>query len=192
MTPPSKRYETVAAADLGAWLLQIAPSEPAYVLLQGYPFTGFAIWSAGGLELPVGFAAPTAADWKLYWDVRVFDGAQEWHCWRAQGKWRFRHARRRDWLPPNSMERTYALWGEKSETAGLFRTDTEDRDIEVWLPEAAVQGIAAPAGLRTLLRIEYEESTGLTGITDTMLLRFIDPRMIITGDETGLEQEQTA
>lgn len=161
------------AAWLGARAADTGPS--AYLLLQGYPYTGFALFENGELRIPAVPGTVTGTEWNLYSDVRLFDGEQEWHCWRAGGRWRFRHARKTDWT---GIERVYVLWGNDkgSEQTGLFRLDSEDRGAKVYLPASAVANISAPAGLRMLLRVEYEENTGIAGITDAMIVGFERPQ----------------
>lgn len=156
---------TQAASKLGG---------SCYLLVQGYPFTTFGRFLENGSpEFPPvvpeagGFIAPdpVRVSWDLFWDVRVFGAAGDWHAWRSSGgEWKSRLLKAAECR----FERHYLLWGEETKDAGggwICRTET--RGARVWLPSDQ----AHATKLRVRLRIDYDEN-GVAGIIDAALVGF--------------------
>ena len=148
-----------------------------YLLLQGYPMTGFAsVTKDRRLSLPSDLLHQVL-DWNLFWDVRMFGQQAEWHAWRNNvGAWNDRLAKPGAW--PGAIERSYVLWGNTvSRAQGGWACCHEQRGAEVWVPEQVARN-GLPVRLRVLHRVEYEPHTGLAGITDAMICGFEggDPR----------------
>lgn len=145
----------------------------AWLLVQGYPATGFLVVTQEGLLTPPDGLAPPL-DWNLYWDLRLFGSKGEWHCWRtAPNVWRGRFCAANEWK--DFMDREDALWGTQVETQGkdgrLWSRLWEQRGASVWVP-FEVKEAQLPVRLKIRRRVDYQPSTGLAGFTDAMILGF--------------------
>lgn len=145
----------------------------AWLLVQGYPATGF--WVATGEQIlfPPDGSSPSL-DWNLYWDVRLFGNKGEWHLWRTgQGKWRGRFCTASEW--EDFLDREDALWGTQVETKtadGRKWTKLwEERGAAVWVP-FEVRKEKLPVRLKIRRKVDYQPDTGLAGFTDAMILGF--------------------
>ena len=84
-----------------------AMNEGAYLVVEGYEWTGLAVWRHGSFALP---------DDKFTWrmteceELRLFDANGEWHCWRAGTEWDAKWRSAADWRERH-IERKYILWG---------------------------------------------------------------------------------
>jgi hypothetical protein len=159
------------------WLAGVARQARscALLLLQGYPYTGFAAFDeTGKVTLPAEFPQPDEDKWKLYWDIRIFDRETEWHAWRAgSGVWFFRAANWRHWPSHDeaAYQRDYAIWGTQRRVTDGWRCFSEDRGAAVWIPGSAGDFQEFPR-LRVRLRPDYEDDTGIAGIVDAMIVGF--------------------
>lgn len=143
------------------------------VLLQGYPYTGFArIDTKWGLRLPL---KDVSLRKDLYWDVRMFSPQGEWHLWKknARGEWGKRFAAPNTW---NIIERLHRLWGASVPLRdGEWFRYQEANGATIYLPEE----IRNPA-LKVHLRVERdvrgkdEKRTNLAGIVDAMICEIVE------------------
>ena len=138
-----------------------------FLLLQGYPMTGFARMAAGKLEFPAGFKNP---DWNLFWDIRMFGSGGEWRLWRA-GKWQGLFRGAEEWPKARIIDRDYVLWGNdkpKPADSSWFRY-SEANGVQLWSPIEKPKGHVLRLKVRELIGFE-QERTGLAGIVDAMIL----------------------
>lgn len=159
-----------------AWLKDVAlkAGPRTLLLLQGYPYSGFAAFTAdGAVSIPEHLPPPAEDGWKLYWDLRVFNGETEWHGWRTgDGVWLYRKARLKEWPAENRTDyrRDYYLWGsDEPQDRGAWHLFREDRGAEVWIPKTAGD-FTAPPRLHMQLRHDFDPKSGIAGIVDSMVV----------------------
>ena len=159
---------------MGEWLLgkrgAVGPDPVA--LLQGYPFTGFVRVTDEGLDFPPAWAeAGRSVDWELYWDVRLFGGRGEIHCWRrGRSGWHWR-------LLAAGGEgadlQLYPLWGERDAARAVpgWECYWETRGAEIWVPAEHAKG-RPELSLQVRRRVEPDPTSGLAGVVDAGILCF--------------------
>lgn len=164
------------------WLLDKAPQtadREAWLLIQGFPATGFARILDGRLELrlsPSG-ESPESIDWRRYFDVRMFGPKGEWHLWLGPKRaWRGRFRSKNDWPREQRIHRYFALWGTTAGREGDWYHCTETRGAEVWVPAFAARDPVPgqpwrPARLRIRQQVACDE-TGIAFVRDAMILGF--------------------
>jgi CRISPR-associated protein (TIGR03984 family) len=159
------------------WLIQLrseVSDGDAWLLVQGYPATGFWVVTDNNLLTPPDGSKPVL-EWNLYWDIRLFGKKGEWHLWRTgHDAWRGRFCVPDEWA--DFMDREDALWGtqvETTETAGRKWTRLwEERGACLWVP-FKVRKDNLPVRLKIRRRVDFQPGTGLAGFTDAMILGFV-------------------
>lgn len=149
-------------------------AEQADLLIQGYPFTSFGRLVKGkALDLPPQFAALNR-NWSLFWDVRVFAAAGEWHAWRdRRGRWKARV-----WLAKKDAgnllaEQHYPLWGwgnPKTVVDGAWGYRPEGNGAAVWLPQEVLE--REPRVSLTMCQVAETGRNGIAVVVDTVIRRF--------------------
>jgi CRISPR-associated protein (TIGR03984 family) len=157
----------------------VAGSGTAYLLIQGYPATGFGKINDGKIDLRLepDVHGDVELEWDYYFDVRMFGELGEWHCWHTlRGDWNARFANETEWKDSDNekyFERNYVLWGTQFIGRGDWCECLEKgRGARIWIPIFVPVGKGKPASLRIRHRVEFDKNTGLAGITDAMIVRF--------------------
>jgi hypothetical protein len=152
-----------------SWLEERASElgEGAYLFVEGYEFTGLAVWRNGGFHFPVEFS------WRLSEceDLRLFADRGEWHCWRASTGWNMRWKEAADWKKEDRVERRHVLRGRKVREAGNgWWTLFEAAGAAISVPFEVTEDIARrPLRLVIWHRLEDDPVTGQRFIKDAML-----------------------
>jgi hypothetical protein len=144
------------------------------VLLQGYPYTGFARFDADkGLCLPL---QDISLQKPLYWDIRIFSPEGEWHLWKrnAKGEWGKRFAPANEWR--FHIERIHRLWGGSApQKEGDWFRYQETNGARVYLPvEIRNPALKVHARIQRDLRGSEGERTNLAGIVDAMICAIVE------------------
>ena len=142
--------------------------EPVSALLQGYPFTTFALVRDGHFLLPSELKGK--GDWSGLFDLRLFNKKAELHAWKTgSGKWMGR-IRADDAGPETSL----VLWGTTIEQADdeHFTCLVEDRGVRFWAPKSNVVGKKLPLKLKAREYLEPDKITGLVQVMDYRLCGF--------------------
>ena len=173
------------------WIETAGAAAGPFVLLQGYPYTGFAVVRDGKLILPPATRrAPEALNWETFWDVRVF-GSGERHAWRYGHDWYWR-PRTADELK-NEPFREYALWGTRLQAPAAddeWRCLSEENGAALWIPpefplfEEGQKG-QFPLRLKVKLFVGRDETVGTDGVHGTGLAGIVDSALCSLVQEVG-------
>jgi CRISPR-associated protein (TIGR03984 family) len=142
--------------------------EPVCALMQGYPFTTFALVRGGHFLLPAELRGK--GDWNDLFDLRLFNKNAELHAWKTgNGKWQGRIR-----ADDTGQETSLVLWGTKEEQAAdeHFTCLVEDRGVRFWAPTSEVVGKKLPLKLKAREYLEPDEVTGLVQVVDYRLCGF--------------------
>jgi CRISPR-associated protein (TIGR03984 family) len=166
----SEEIKGFNSAWLAAHAAETAGDGSAYLLIQGYPSTGFSRIQNRALEFRLYPAVDSIedSDWDYYFDVRMFGELGEWHCWRAPSLgWRGRLAKTSEWQ--NSFDRSHVLWGTRFEKQDSWWQCAEGRGAQIWVPALLNVSAQRPGALRVRQKVEFDQD-GLAGVTDAMVL----------------------
>lgn len=147
----------------------VTVNETAWVLLQEPGFIGFGVVHANKICWP----PDVQPDWTRVSDLRLFGEAGEWHTWSHwNGGWQSRLLKPEGMT--NALTEYHFLWGTKKQldTSPWVRL-VEDRGTEIQLPLAELKDDDLPLRLKLKQVIDYDDKSGLAGITDAALVALV-------------------
>lgn len=150
-------------------LSDVTEKDTAWVLLQEPGFIGFGVVQSDKICWP----PDVQPDWNRVSDLRLFGEAGEWHVWpHWDGGWQSRLLKSEGMT--QSLTEYHVLWGTKKQldTSPWVRL-VEDRGTEVWLPLVNLECHDLPLRLKLKQMIDYDDKSGLAGITDAALVALV-------------------
>lgn len=140
----------------------------ALLFVEGYEWTGLAIWRNGEFDFPVDFA------WRLseLEEIRLFSDAGEWHCWRTGAYWDVRWAQASKWI--DRIERRHVLWGRDCVADGDWWRLQEANGTSLAIPFQPKPGLAEdPVQLVVWHLLEPDPDTGQHFVADAMFRQLV-------------------
>lgn len=155
--------------DRQAWaeLTQTTSRQYAVALVEGYPFTGFAVVDMDGRwHWPPSVLAPL--DWKYFFDVRLFGLFGQWHFWSMGTSWQGRFAQ----PTSDEVQRVDVIRGNFSdtrETDGVFWTLLADQQgTRIWIP-GQLKVKSEPVRLKIAQSLACDPKSGLVSVVKARL-----------------------
>ncbi len=146
----------------------VTENETAWILLQEPGFIGFGVVQADKICWP----PDIQPDWTRISDLRLFGEAGEWHVWSHwNGGWQSRWLRTEDIA--DALTEYHALWGTDVELGTPWVKLKEDRGTEIQLPLVELKKHDLPLRLKLKQIIDYDDKSGLAGITDAALVALV-------------------
>ena len=164
-----KMHEELNEELVCSHLPYVTANETAWILLQEPGFIGFGVVQTDKICWP----PDVQPDWTRVSDLRLFGEAGEWHVWSHwDGGWQSRWLRTEDIA--DALTECHFLWGTKKQldTSPWVRL-VEDRGTEIQLPLAELKDEDLPLRLKLKQVIDYDDKSGLAGITDAALVALV-------------------